>query len=114
MEVVWKKKEASVNDVLAAMEPKRDLAYTTILSAMQKLEKAGWLGHRDVGRTYAYFAKHSRESEGRRALRRVINQVFGGDALLLFQQLIADPELDSKDIHELRNMIEQRRKELKP
>lgn len=112
MEVIWQKGEASVNDVLALMKPEKNLAYTTVLSAMQKLEKAGWLGHREVGRTYAYFATHTRETEGNRALRRFITQVFHGDPLLLFQQLIADPELDKGDLEELKKMVQERRKEM--
>ncbi len=112
MDVVWKKGEASVNDVLALMKPKRELAYTTVLSAMQKLEKAGWLGHREVGRTYAYFAKHSRENEGNRAFRNFIKQVFHGDPLLAFHHLIEHPELNSEDMDELRRMIQVRKKEM--
>lgn len=46
-EIVWEKGENSVNDVLDLNRPKKVLAYTTVLSGMLKLEKTGWLGHRD-------------------------------------------------------------------
>lgn len=49
MEIVWTLGEASVNQVRAKLG-RRKLAYTTVLSVMQKLDKAGWLTHREEGR----------------------------------------------------------------
>ena len=52
MEVLWKKGEGSVQSVREALaRKKKSPAYTTILSVLQKLEKAGWVGHRAEGRS---------------------------------------------------------------
>ena len=79
---------------------------------MQKLEKAGWLTHREVGRAYVYRATRSREEEGKNSLRRFIDKVFGGQPLVLFQHLLDDEEISAKDLAALKKMIDQRRKEL--
>jgi BlaI family transcriptional regulator, penicillinase repressor len=112
MEAVWEQGEASVQQVLARLERTKPLAYTTVLSAMQKLEKAGWLRHREVGRSYVYRATRSRLEEGKNSLRRFLDSVFGGDPLPLFQHLLENQDLDAADLTAIRRMIDQRRKEL--
>src|SRR5262249_32085796 len=107
METVWELDEATVQQVLERLSREKALAYTTVLSAMQKLEKIGWLKHREEGRTYVYQPTRSREEEGKNSLRRFIDKVFGGDPLLLFQHLLEDQTLSADDLNELRKMINQ-------
>jgi BlaI family transcriptional regulator, penicillinase repressor len=111
MEIVWQLGEASVNQVKAKLG-RRKLAYTTVLSVMQKLDKAGWLRHREEGRAYIYQPTVSREEAGRSSLRQFINRVCGGDPIAMFQHLLDDQELSAEDLAELRKMIDKRRKEL--
>ncbi|MBC8873314.1 MAG: BlaI/MecI/CopY family transcriptional regulator [Planctomycetes bacterium] len=112
METVWASGEASVQRVLDKLGRKNKPAYTTILSAMQKLERLGWLRHRVEGRTYVYGPAFSREEEGRKALRKFMDRVFGSDPLLLVQHLLDDEDMGTEDLTALRKMIDQRRKEL--
>ncbi len=51
---VWQRGEATVADVVGHLGRRRPMAYTTVLVAMQKLEKKGWLTHRTQGRAYVY------------------------------------------------------------
>jgi BlaI family transcriptional regulator, penicillinase repressor len=111
METVWELGEATVQQVLARISRDKALAYTTILSAMQKLEKQGWLRHREEGRAYIYLPTRSREEEGKSSLRKFMATVFGGDPVVLFQHLLDDEELSTKDLTALKKMIEKRRKE---
>jgi predicted transcriptional regulator len=113
METVWDLGEATVQQVLERLSRQRPLAYTTVLSAMQKLEKVGWLRHREEGRTYVYQPTRSRAEAGKSSLRRFTEHVFGGDPLLLFQHLLEDQDLSAEDLAALRKMIDQRRKELR-
>jgi BlaI family transcriptional regulator, penicillinase repressor len=83
------------------------LSIFEVLSVMQKLERAGWLRHREEGRTYIYQAIRTKEEEGVRALRGFLDKVFRGDPLLLFQHLLETPELDEASLGELRKMIEE-------
>ena len=55
LETVWDLREANVHQVQEQLAKKKKLAYTTVRTAMQKLEKAGWLDHRAEGKTYIYF-----------------------------------------------------------
>ena len=114
MEVVWKLGEATVQDVLSTLgsQRRKQPAYTTILSVMQKLEKAGWLTHRSEGRAYVYIPQRSRREEGSSALTKLIDRVFSGDPVLLFEHLLDSDELTDAELTALRQMIDRRRKEL--
>jgi BlaI family transcriptional regulator, penicillinase repressor len=115
LEAVWEMGEATVQQVrdrLAATE-RGGLAYTTILSVMQKLEKAGWLCHRAEGRVYIYKPTRSRDEADSSTARALVRRVFGGDPLRLFQHLIADEDLSNRDIAALRKMLDRNRSERK-
>jgi BlaI family penicillinase repressor len=111
METVWELGEATVQQVLTRLGRDKTLAYTTVLSAMQKLEKRGWLRHREEGRAYIYLPTRSRQEESKSSLRKFIAAVFGGDPLVLFQHLLDDEELSPQDLAALKKMIDKRRKE---
>jgi BlaI family transcriptional regulator, penicillinase repressor len=113
MDVVWQLGEATVVQVRGRLATrKKTPAYTTVLTVLQKLEKAGWLDHREEGRTYVYRPIRSREEEGRQSLRQFIERVFAGDPLRMFQHLLDGDELTPGDLAALKKMIDQRRKEL--
>ena len=113
MNVVWDLGEATVGQVRDQLTTDKELAYTTVLSVMQKLEKAGWLKHRAEGRNYVYLPRRSRSDAERTALRQFTDRAFGGDQLVLFQHLLDDDRMTEAELAELRKMLERRRKELR-
>jgi predicted transcriptional regulator len=110
METTWDLGEATVHEVRDRLAKKKPLAYTTILSTMQKLEKAGWLQHRTDGRMHVFRATRSREEAGMGAMKRLVSRAFKGDPLLMFQHLLEDQKLTAEDLSEMRAMIDARRK----
>lgn len=114
LETVWDLGEANVHQVRERLDRKKKLAYTTVLSAMQKLEKAGWLEHRSEGKSYVYTPTISREQAGAGSVRGFLKRVFEGDAVAMFQHLIRESDLSDEELSELRRMIEEKRKERKP
>ncbi len=113
IEVVWELGEASVHQVRKQLALKKKLAYTTVLTAMQKLEKAGWLRHRKEGKTYVYIPTRSREEAGASSVRKFLERMFDGNALLMFQHLMRQSKLNDNELRELRNMIDEKRRETK-
>jgi len=108
LETVWDLREANVHQVRERLDHRKKLAYTTVLSAMQKLEKAGWLDHRAEGKTYVYFATTSREQAGAGSVRGLLKRVFAGDAMAMFQHLIRESNLSSDELGELKRLIEEK------
>jgi BlaI family penicillinase repressor len=111
IEVVWELGEASVHQVRKRLAPRKKLAYTTILTAMQNLEKAGWLRHRAEGKSYIYLPTRTREQAGAKSVRKFTERMFGGDTLLMFQHLMRQSKLTDAELRELRKMIDEKRKE---
>jgi predicted transcriptional regulator len=113
MEIVWAMGEATSRQVQERLSEKRPLAYTSVLSIMQRLEKAGWLRHRADQRTYVYQPAFSRDQESRRSLRHFIDRVFHGNSPLVIQHLIEQGDLSEEDLLALQKLIHRKRKERK-
>ncbi|AWS43794.1 BlaI/MecI/CopY family transcriptional regulator [Streptosporangium sp. 'caverna'] len=63
MERLWSyHRSASVRDVLEDLRREREIAYTTVMTVMDKLHKKGLLRRKAVGRAYVYETVASREA----------------------------------------------------
>ena len=110
LEKVWEFGEATVQQVRDSLAPERSLAFTTVLTVMQKLEQAGWLTHHAEGRVYHYRATRTRNQAATDTVRQFMWRVFGGDSKALFQHLLDDENITEEELAEFRKMIVQRKK----
>jgi BlaI family penicillinase repressor len=106
MSVLWRLGSASVSEVRDALE--EDLAYTSVLSALQTLEEKGFVRHEAEGRAYRYFPTVEAERAGGSALARVRDAIFQGSVERMFAQLVADKKLSRKELERMRQLIVQR------
>jgi len=113
IETVWELGEASVRQVWKQLCQKKELAYTTILTAMQRLEQDGWLRHRVEGTKHIYIPTRTRSQAGAGSVRKFVQRMFNGNALVLFRQLVEEGELTDKELEELQQLIHRKRKERK-
>jgi predicted transcriptional regulator len=111
MEIVWAQGEATVSHVHQRIGRKRPVTYTTVLTAMQKLEKKGWLTHRSEGRAYVYQANRSREDVHAGLVRDFLKQAFQGDPRRMLSHLLEQHPLSDEELADLRKLIDARRKE---
>ena len=110
VEAVWEMGEATVRQVWERLCPEKEVSYTTILAAMQRLQKSGWLRHRAQGKTNVYRPTRTREQAGLSSVRTFVQGMFGGNALLMFRHLVEEGELSDKELQELQRLIEEKRK----
>jgi len=106
MSVLWRLGSANVSDVRDALE--EDLAYTSVLSALQTLEEKGFVRHESEGRAYRYFPTVEAERAGGSALARVRDAIFNGSAERMFAQMVADKKLSRKELERMRQLIAER------
>ena len=111
IEVIWELGEASVRQVWKRLCRKKELAYTTVLTAMQRLERAGWLRHRVEGNRNVYLPTRTRAQAGAKSVQRFVQRLFNGNALVLFRQLVEEGELTDQKLKELQKLINKKRKE---
>ena len=106
MSVLWRLGSATVTDVRDALE--EDLAYTSVLSALQTLEEKGYVRHEPEGRAYRYFPLVEAERAGGSALTRIRESIFQGSAERMFAQMVSDRKLGRKKLERMREMLAKR------
>lgn len=111
IEVVWELGEASVRQVWKRLCRNKELAYTTVLTAMQRLERAGWLSHRVEGKKHIYLPTRTRAQAGARSVRKFVQRMFDGNALMLFRQLVEEGALSDDELEELQQLINEKRED---
>lgn len=90
MEVLWRMGSATVRDVHAALTPSRGLAYTTIMTVMDKLHRKGALQQQRRGRAYFYTVQLGRDEALHHKLQHLIDDYFEGSAEKLLAYLLEE------------------------
>ena len=87
--------------------------YSAVRALLRILEEKGHVKHRREGARYVYLPRASRETARRSALRRVVSTFFQGSVTQAVAALLetADTQLPDSELHQLRQIIEQARKE---
>lgn len=84
MDVLWSSAEPlRVRDVVLALAPTRNSAYTTIMTVLDNLHTKGWVQREMHGRAYHYRPTWSREEATARALREMLDESSDPEAALL-------------------------------
>jgi len=106
MSVLWRLGSGSVSEVRDALE--EDLAYTSVLSALQTLEEKGYVRHEAEGRAYRYYPTVEAERAGGSALARIRDAIFHGSAERMFAQMVSDKKLGRKELEQMRQLLAER------
>ena len=87
LRVLWSLGSGTVANVRDALEPEKELAYTTVLTLLDRLESKGAVRRRKKGRRYLYNPALSREAALERALERLAADFFQGSRERLAEYL---------------------------
>lgn len=109
MNVLWERGSATVSEVLA--ELKDELAYTTVLTILRRLEEKGHVRHAADGKAHRYTPLVQREEAQDSALRRVTRKLFRDSPKLLMSRLLREGTLTDGELRELRALVDQRLEE---
>ena len=99
MQVIWKRGSSTVAEVQAEMKP--PLAYTTVQTVLNILERKGKLNRELEGRAFVYAAKVSEEKATGQSLRDMIDRMFGGSSEELVMSLLKSRQIDAKRLAKL-------------
>ncbi len=78
LRALWSLGEGNVRDVQAVVGQRRSLAYTTIMTVLDRLVRKGKLARRKVGRAFVYAPQTSRDEMRRAAIRELLEGFFDG------------------------------------
>lgn len=83
MRLLWRTQHAaSVRDVLESLLPERPVAYTTVMTVLDRLTKKGLLTRQSVGRGYVYTPVVSRVDYTATVMREALDASDEPDAVL--------------------------------
>ncbi|PTL80965.1 BlaI/MecI/CopY family transcriptional regulator [Vitiosangium sp. GDMCC 1.1324] len=105
MQIVWRKGEVSVADVLEALPPERKLAYTSVSTVLRILEQKGVLQSRKVGRGHLYSALLPREAYEVQSVRHLVETVFDGTPSALVERLVEAVPLSPEEVEQIRKLL---------
>lgn len=115
LEHVWSLREATVHDVVARMD--RPLAYTTIMTTLDRLYRKGLLVRLKRGRAFVYAAARSKQEVQREIARELVNEISADpmhsrSVLLSFLIESVDPK-DAEVLGKLEAAIREKRRQAK-
>jgi predicted transcriptional regulator len=109
MKVVWSRRSATVRDVYEELRARRGIAYTTVMTMMNILERKGHLKKRAEGRSFLYRPARPKRQVVGAMVREFLDRVFGGSAEPLLVQLVQDRRLTERDLAELARRVRKAR-----
>ena len=110
MKIVWRLKSATVRQVYEEMLKRRKIAYTTVMTLMNILERKKYLKKQAADRAYVYQPARPRQQVIGALVKDFVDRVFGGAAQPLLVHLVEDRRLSEKDLEEIRAMIRESEK----
>jgi predicted transcriptional regulator len=105
MQVVWRRGASTVSAVQDGLE--QQLAYTTVQTMLNILERKGKLKRKLRGRAFEYRATVTEDKATGHAVRDLVDRMFGGSSEELVMSLIKSRQIDAKKIAELTQRLEE-------
>lgn len=104
MEAIWRSGSASGREVFSILAKKRDLAYTTVMTVMNRLVDKGILDRKENGKQFVYRARFSKDAYEKRTSERIIRELIRSYGDLAIAQFV--DTLDATDPKRLQYLKE--------
>jgi len=105
MRVIWSRGASTVGEVQSELQP--PLAYTTVQTMLNILQRKGRLKRELRGRAYIYSARVSEARALGQGLRDLIDRMFGGSSEELVMSLLKSRQIDAARLGELTRRFHQ-------
>ena len=106
MKVLWEIGPGTVQAVQEKLPGER-LAYTTVQTMLNILQRKGKVKRKLLGKAYEYRPVLSRERALKEAMGDVLERMFGGSVEALLMSLVKSRQLDADKLAKVQQLIEQ-------
>lgn len=113
MEVLWELETARPAEIIEALEIEADWNHRTIRTLLSRLNKKGAVKAVESGARYRYAPAVSRDECLRVERRSFVRRFFSGDVRALVTHFVQSDSLSSKDLKELRTLLDAAEKSVK-
>jgi BlaI family penicillinase repressor len=107
MRVLWEDGAGNVQRVLQGLTGEPQLAYTTVQTTLNVLQRKGKVKRKLVGRAYEYSAIVSQEAADSLAIKDVLQKVFRGSVDDLLLSLVRSKHLDARKLEKLQAKLKE-------
>jgi BlaI family transcriptional regulator, penicillinase repressor len=111
MKVLWETGPAAVQAVQERLAPERKLAYNTVQTMLNVLQRKGKVTRELEGRAYVYAPVVSRVQASRQAVGDLVHRMFDGSAESLVLSLVETRQLTPEKLAELSALIDKSEEE---
>ncbi len=106
MQVLWENGASTVQAVQEKL-PGESLAYTTVQTMLNVLQRKGKVKRRLVGKAFEYRPVLSRERALRDAAGDLLDRMFGGSVDALLMSLVKSRQIDAEKLAKLQRLIDE-------
>jgi BlaI family transcriptional regulator, penicillinase repressor len=113
LDELWSRGNATVRELVEA--PCQDLAYTTVMTTLDRLYKKGLLSRSEDGRAFRYTTRLSREQLQREVTSQTFRQLLDASPVSTLPLSLLVEILSERDSHlldDLSRLVEEKRREL--
>lgn len=84
--------------------------FNTVSTVVRRLEAKGFVGHKDIGGSFQYFATVEKEYFRNRRFGNFIKNYFGGSYYGAVSALVAEDKISADELKELLELVENKGK----
>ena len=106
MQVLWEHGAGTVQAVQNNLAGE-SLAYTTVQTMLNVLQRKGKVKRRLVGKAYQYIPVLTRDRALREAAGDLLNRMFGGSVDALLMSLVKSRQIDAEKLAKLQQLIDE-------
>jgi len=106
MQVLWELKKGFVKDVIDKLPGKSKPAYNTVSTIIRILEKKGFVGHTDYGKTYEYYPLISKPEYTKHFMGSFMKNYFSNSYKHLVSFFTNENNLSLAELEELKKLMD--------
>ena len=110
MEVVWEAGSAGIKaaEIWQLLCEERDVARTTVLTMVQRLERRGWLRRCADDKVVHYCAALTREEAAGNLAAGFVDEFFAGSASQMVMSLLGSRKIKKAELRRLRRLLDEK------
>jgi len=110
LRLLWQLGNATVQNICDHLPPKRNITYATVQTLMRRLEKKGYIKHRNRGKAHLFYPAAKKEDVINKTVTDFLNRLFDGDPVPLIQYLARHSTITAGDIERLKKLTTKNKK----
>jgi BlaI family transcriptional regulator, penicillinase repressor len=109
LNVLWKKKKATVREVHEQLSLRKEVGYTTTLKQMQRMLNKGLILREDSGKVHLYYAALEEKEVKNTLINRLLHGAFGGSAMKMVMHALGQTDATPEEIERLENFLREQK-----